>query len=599
MNLSIEEAGEKLEQKLGNKYALVLLGIIGFSAAIRFKYAFFEGMWVDESIHGRIAKEVPKHLLEYSLPDKGGAMTKRPPVYNYLLVLSNMVFGDIIGTDTAVRIVSPIMGTLGVLSTYLLGREVKNRDVGLAAAALTSVNGTYWFLSERILMGATLTTLFTTTLLAFYYGLEDKKYSKYAIWAWGPLIALTALSKQPGYTLGPIIVFYFLYKKRREIKDYFMSDKDFIQSDLYGLFTDKNYYIALGLFMAVMLPWMVRNMGVCQFPLCSFKQALSIATSSGNIDVQGPLYFLFTLPGLLSLPLFGFVLLNVANSVLGTFRSSPDQTVKKLVFTALITLGTFILRTELFPLALITSIALFVRSDGEKLLWLAAGLGIGIMSVNATKVPRYIVYVLPALIIISTISIFRASSFISDMKPDTGLSKYVQVWVIMLVIVSPIFGLNYISGQAQVSNHGFQALEPAGQWVQENTEDDVRIYSTSPQVRYWAHPTMPVASAGRVPSNETGFKNFLRDENITIVMIDVYERTQPEWMNTGLPPYRLSPNVIREIRSGRSTAEEVFNGFEDTPDYLSPVQRFGETRLPLTRQSQPQVIIYEVNRSVL
>ena len=137
-------------------------------------------------------------------------------------------------------------------------------------------------------------------------------------------------------------------------------------------------------------------------------------------------------------------------------------------------MGTFILKTELFPLALITSIALFVRSDGEKLLWLAAGLGIGIMSVNATKVPRYIVYVLPTLIIISTISIFRASSFISEIKPDTGLSKYVQAWVIMLVIVSPIFGLNYISGLAQVSNHGFQAWEPAGHWVQDHTENDVR-----------------------------------------------------------------------------------------------------------------------------
>ncbi|EGQ44057.1 MAG: hypothetical protein J07AB43_03970 [Candidatus Nanosalina sp. J07AB43] len=174
-----------------------------------------------------------------------------------------------------------------------------------------------------------------------------------------------------------------------------------------------------------------------------------------------------------------------------------------------------------------------------------------------------------------------------------------QVWMIMMLIVSPILGLNYVSGQAQVSSHGFQALEPAGEWVQENTEDDVRIYSTSPQVRYWAHPTMPVASAGRVPSNETGFKNFLRDENISIVMIDVYERTQPEWMNIGLPPYRLSSSVIRDIRSGRSTAEEVFDRFDDTPNYLSPVQRFGETQLPLTRQSQPQVIIYQVNRSAL
>ena len=599
-DLSLEDLKQKGKEKLENRYLLVLLGIVAFSAFIRFKYAFFEGMWVDESIHGRAAKEIPKHLLEYSLPDKGGPMTKRPPVYNYLLAFSNMIFGDLIGTDTAVRIVSPVMGTLGVISTYFLGREIGNKKIGLAAAALISVNGTYWFLSERILMGATLTALFTTTLLAFYYGLEDRKYSKYAVWAWGPLIALTALSKQPGYTLGPVILVYFLYRKRKAFSDYFMTDKDLRDSELYTLITDRNYYIALGLFMAVMTPWMIRNMGVCQFPLCSFKTALSIATSSsGNLDVQGPLYFVLTLPGLLSLPLFGFLALNVLENFSYSFSSDQDLTVKKGFVAAAMILGSFILRIELLPLAILSSVALFARTDGEKLLWLSAGLGIGIMSINATKVPRYIVFAIPALLILASITIWRSSAWISENLPESELTEHIKPAVIMILVLIPVLSINFVSGQAQVSNNGFQALEPAGEWVRDNTDTDVRLYSTSPQVRYWAHPRMPVASAGRVPDNETGFREFVEEENISYVMIDVYERTQPDWMNTGLPPYRMTRRLASRIRSGQLSAEEAFQEFKEAPAYLVPVQRFGETRLPLTRQTQPQVVIYQVNRSAL
>ena len=599
--LTLEEVKEKITEKLQNKYLIVLIAIVGFSAFIRFKYAFFEGMWVDESIHGRAAKELPKHLLEYALPDKGGPMVKRPPVYNYLLAFSNMIFGDLIGTDTAVRIVSPVMGTLGVISTYLLGREITNRKVGLAAAALISVNGTYWFLSERILMGATLTALFTTTLLAFYYGLEDRKYSKYAVWAWGPLIALTALTKQPGYTLGPIIVVYFLYKKRSDLSDYLMTDKSFKNSKMYDLATNRNYYIALALFAVVMIPWMIRNMGVCQFPLCSFKQALSIATStSGNLDVQGPLYFVLALPGLLSVPLFGFLALNVLESIFSSYDSDQDLFVKKGASAIAMTVGVFFLSIELLPLALLSSIALFAKTDGEKLLWLSAGLGIGIMSVNATKVPRYIVFALPALVTLASISIWRTSSWVSRNLPEGKTEDKINVPLVMILILVPLLVISFISGLNQVSNNnGFQALEPAGEWLDENTGENGRFIATSPQYRYWTHPRTAVSSAGRLPLNETSFRIFLRSENISYVLIDVYERTQPEWMNTGLPPYRMSQGMVRQIRSGQITAEEAFNQFQQPPNYLVPVQRFGETRIPLTEQTQPEVIIYQVNRSAL
>lgn len=591
---------DRARRAAANRYFIVLVGIVAFSAIIRFEHAFFQGMWVDESIHGRLAQELPNHLLEYSLPDKGGAMAKRPPVYNYLLALSNMLFGGILGTDTAVRLVSPVMGTVGVLSTYLLGREVKNREVGLAAAALVSVNGVFWFISERVLMGATLTALFTTTILVFYYGLEDRKYSKYAVWAWGPLIALTALTKQPGYTLGPIIVIYFLYRKRGDLKDYFMTDKDLRDSRLFDLLTERNYYIAVGLFLLTMLPWMVRNMGVCGFPLCSFQTALNIASSTtGNLDVQGPLYFIFSMPSLISIPAAGLLVLNASKGIFESFDMDGDRTVKKSVIAVLLVGAAYFMRTELVPLALLTSVAMFVRTDGEKLLWLTAGLGIGIMSVNATKVPRYVVFAVPALLTIAAISLWDLSSWIKRILPDEGAAAKITVPVILVILTAPVLAVTFTDGLNRVSQTGFGALEPAGEWIDQNTEDDARIYSTSPQLRYWAYPRYPVASAGRAPDNETGFRQFLSDENISYVMVDVYERTQPEWMNLGIPPYRLYSSIVRDIRSGRISAREATQMFSQVPEYLTPLQRFGETNIPLTQQTQPEVIIYRVNRTAL
>ena len=600
-DLTLEEAGEVIKEKLQNKYILALAVIVSFSAFIRFQYAFFEGMWVDESIHGMLAKELPQHLLEYSLPQKGGPMIKRPPVYNYLIAFSNMLFGDILSTDNAIRLVSPVMGTLGVISTYLLGREVKGREVGLAAATLVSVNGMFWFLSERILMGATLTTLFTTSILVFYYGLEDKKYSKYAIWSWGPLIALTALTKQPGYFLGPIIVVYFLYKKRDALKDYFMTDKDLKNSELYDVLTDRNYYIALGLFALVMLPWVIRNILVCNFPLCSFKLALETAVSDTGrqIDVQGALYFLKALPGLILVPLFAVLIGKIFRDGVHSFSENQDLTVKKIALTLGLTTTAYIANIELLPLVLVSSIAMFARTDGEKLLWLSAGIGIGIMSINATKVSRYIIFVIPSLVTIASIGLWEFSSWISQALPENrGLDK-ITPGLILLLLVLPLFTLSFTQGQQMTSRNSFSQLEPAGEWMDRNTKEDARIAATSPQVRYFAHPRMPVASANRLPNNETAFIQFLRDENISYVMADVYERTQPDWMNTGMPPYRLSSSTVSQIRSGQISGNQVVSQYKTTPNYLIPLQSFGNTNIPLTEQNQPEVIIYQVNQSAL
>ncbi len=599
-DMDIDDLKQKMQETFQNKYFLVLFGIVAFSALIRFRYAFFEGMWVDESIHGRLAKELPHHLLEYALPEMKGQLTKRPPVYNYLITLSNMTLGGLLGTDTAIRIVSPIMGTLSVVSTYFLGREILNKRTGLIAAALVSVNGIMWFLSERILMGATLTFFFTTSLLAFYYGLQDKKYSKYAIWAWGPLIFLTALSKQPGYVLGPVIVIFFLYMKRSELSDYFMTDKDLKDSKLWEELTNRNYYIALGLFALLMLPWMVRNMRVCGFPLCSVQTALQIVESTtGNLDVRGTFFFLTGMPGILTLPVAAVTGVKILKNFFDSFSRDADLFVKKTVISLVLISGAFFLHRELTPLMIVGSLAMYAVRDGEKLLWVAAAFGLGIMSVNQTKVPRYIVFAIPAILTVTAIGIEEFSSQIAELLSGKLNSTDFEPEYIAALILIPLLGFSYLNGLGMVSSNGFESLEPAGEWLNENTDKNDRFIATSPQYRYWTHPRTPVSAAGRIPGNETDFKNFLRDENISYVITDVYERTQPDWINTGIPPYRMTRSLAQQIRSGQITAQDAFNQFQQEPNYLVPVQSFGETRMPLTEQTQPAVVIYQVNRSAL
>jgi len=530
----------------------------------------------------------------------GGPVEKRPPVYQYLIALSNMIFGRIIGTDSAIRIVSPIMGTLTVASTYLLGREIFNKRTGILAAALVSVNGLLWFLSERVLIGATLTFFFTTALLAFHYGLKDEKYSKYAIWSWGPLILLTALSKQPGYVLGPVILIYFLYMKRDALSDYFMTDKDLKDSDLWAELTDRNYYIAVSLFTIMMLPWMIRNMGVCGVPLCSFQTALEIAQSTtGNLDVRGTFFFLTGLPGILTLPIAAFTGLKVLKNFSDSFNRNADLFVKKTAILLILVSFTYLVYRELTPLMIVASMAMYAVMDGEKLLWIATAFGLGIMSLNQTKVPRYIIFVIPAVLTITALGIEEFSTRIVSLLQEKISGVKLQPEYIAILVITPLLAFSYLNGLGMVSNNSFQALEPAGEWLDENTGENDKFVATSPQYRYYAYPRMYEAKAGGLGDNETEFRNLLTQENVSYVLLDVYERTQPEWMDSGLPPYRLSQNTVNQIRSGQISAQEAFNQFQQHPDYLIPVQSFGQTRMPLTKQTQPQVIIYQVNRSAL
>jgi hypothetical protein len=53
------------------------------------------------------------------------------------------------------------------------------------------------------------------------------------------------------------------------------------------------------------------------------------------------------------------------------------------------------------------------------------------------------------------------------------------------------------------------------------------------------------------------------------------------------------------LRQRQIQPEEVRSMFKETPEYMVPLETFGRTRMPLTREAQPVVIVYRINQTML
>lgn len=569
---------------------LALLVILAGATYLRFRYAFFDGIWVDEGRYARIGTEISRHLLDYSVAEVWrGQITRFPPLYPYLIAFSTYIFGK---TEFAVRIVSPLMGVMGVGITYVLGREIENLEVGLLAAALVAVNPIFWFLSERILVGATFATVYTAAMIALYYGLEDLRYSRYALWSLGPLVALNIMTKQPAYTLGLIVPIYFVYRKRQAFWEFIVEGVDFEDSKLHDLLTERDYYITAGLGFVTLLPWMLRNYAVCSFPLCGLSKAAKFAGVSSSpawASTGGPFYYITNAPAIITAGVGILVLVRIGQYLLEFSERDADMVIKYSAVTLGLLGLSYFLVPRLVPMVLLTSVALFATSDAEKLLWLWTGIGVGFMSIPGIKVPRYIVFVLPAIITVASISLYRVSDWMSYQIQ----SEQVTTMRVAALVLVPLLLMSYTQGMGNIAKGGYAHLEPAGNWLDGNAPADTNIASTSdPQMRFYVHPRM----AYTLPNSESEFRDFLMEKNISYVQTDVYERAQAKWVQTGIPPYRLPASLVKDIRSGKVPAQEVADSYGKPPEYLEPVKSYGQTQVPLMKnQQQPMVIIYRVN----
>lgn len=110
---------------------IALGAVLLLALALRLYRLDAQSFWYDEGNSARIAERSSQLIIE------GAAGDIHPPLYYLLLSAWRSFAGE---SEAALRGLSVLCGVLLTLFTYLLGRDMLNRRVGLVAAALMAVS---------------------------------------------------------------------------------------------------------------------------------------------------------------------------------------------------------------------------------------------------------------------------------------------------------------------------------------------------------------------------------------------------------------------------------------------------------------------------
>jgi hypothetical protein len=123
-----------------------------------------------------------------------------PPLMPILLSLAYSIFGI---SEVVARSVSVCLSILGLVTTFLLGREAFDELSGIASAMLLSVMPIYWHMSRVAMLDVGSVFFFTLTLYLYYAGFYRRKME--LILLAGFTLGLGMLTKYPNILCVPIL----------------------------------------------------------------------------------------------------------------------------------------------------------------------------------------------------------------------------------------------------------------------------------------------------------------------------------------------------------------------------------------------------------
>jgi uncharacterized membrane protein len=145
-----------------NRYSLFFLVlIIALGAALRFYKLDFQSLWYDEihSVNGADPDLNILQVIEY-------AKTDQPPAF---FILLHLWFKTFHFNDLYARALVALIGVLGIIAMYFLGKEFKDDQTGFFAALLTSVNYFHINYSQEVRFYS---LLFLGSVLSFLFFLK-------------------------------------------------------------------------------------------------------------------------------------------------------------------------------------------------------------------------------------------------------------------------------------------------------------------------------------------------------------------------------------------------------------------------------------------
>lgn len=372
---------------------IALIGILAFTL-------IFYGLgtnhlipW-DEAIYANISRNMVRsgnYIVQNWIP--GTVWFEKPPLFMWLMAASMKVLGV---SSLAARLPGAIFGLLTIVVTYMFGKKLYNRTVGLIASfiLLTTVQFLYY---SRTAMTDVTATFFITTALFFYWNTVSNNRYRYWLLA-GAFAGLGVMTK------GVIGFLPFLVMTIFEIY-LILTDRSFLSKK--RIFS---YILSVLASVAVFMPWhmeMYRRFGQ-QF-LANYIGYHVLERATSSIEDKGrPWYWYFTVLKVSMrvwfIALLGALPISLLNAMFGNMKKEYKS------FTLVIEKY----RENIFLLVYAVSIFIFFSMATSKLVW-------------------YITPIYPALAILVAVFIYRVIENISvHFKGYENGTKFLLLYLLFL-----------------------------------------------------------------------------------------------------------------------------------------------------------------------
>ena len=464
---------------LSNKENLGLFALILFTIALRIYYFVLtnnQPLWWDEADYMAMAKSwaFGTHYIS-------------DPVRPILFSLISSLFFKIANSEFLPRLFIEFLSFLSVIGTYLLGKEIYNKKIGLIAGFMMSVFYLNLFFGQRLLVDIPSLTFFIFSALFFYR--YFKKNSKKDLYIATIITAIGTLFKINTALILIGIVIYFLFTKK------------------ISCLKRKEIWISILIFILILLPYLIWG----YFEFGSF--VLSSAASR-NFASTG---FLFT----------GISVLKNYLCYFPTYLFSLSGTGIFIALSAFLLIALFLI--FLFNLVIGFDLIVKEKKNSPELFLLLLFLVPLILTsfLIGHNENRYILNSFPAVFIILSSFLITLFNFIKKN------SKFLAVLLIVaLLSVFAYAQLQYSYNLTENKMTSYSQVKDAGIWIKSNLNKENSIMSNSPfQIQYYSD-----VKTLSFPKTEEEF--LVEKEHLSHIVLSGFE-AMPEWVQ----PYIAERNL--------------------------------------------------------
>lgn len=257
--------------------------------------SFNQSLWLDEATTALVAKMPLSDIFTKFMPGDF-----HPPFYYLLMKYWTDLFGY---SEISLRVPSLIFGILLVFTTYLIGREVFNRKVGLIAGGLTATSGLLIYYSQEARMYMMASFLVSLAVFSFVKTLKEGRVGEFLVFALS--LGLIAATDYLSLLILPAfwIVGYLVNKKTTWWKKFIASHIILL---LFGLGWAPTFIgqFSLGLSISRLSPAWWKILGQA-----TYKNILLIPVKFLIGRISFDPFSLYMLIALISAAVFGFLVI--------------------------------------------------------------------------------------------------------------------------------------------------------------------------------------------------------------------------------------------------------------------------------------------------